>query len=587
MRLICLLFSFITISLSAWCQDSTSVAIHEVNVEVGQRSCKIDAPDGASEIEKLVWTDLCTTGRSNVGDHGFRLCASDAPYENDPSDWKIPPEWRDKLINQYLSPQFIVTILTNPNYIAARPKNGLTLTCAAIELLDLREHEILGSIRIEDSIIGKINFRNARVDGTVSFNHSVVLDSMNAFGLETRRGFLALGARFRNGLSLEDAKIGGYLDLDKSHVIGRVQAFGVNVANSLYLRDAIFDYVQLESAYIDRNLLAQGAIFKGVFSADAIKVGKSVFLRDGATFNNRITLVSADVGKHLQLQGSRFEGKVDLSEASLGSLLLWRSSSRNGEVPAQDANWGESASLVLRNTQAESFQARMAAPGDKDDSWHRQDDSRSRLPVDLTGFSYAQLGGFGSGNEYDPAQIDAEALINWIDTSRLSEMEGYQPQPYRTMAKTLRNMGADAAAKEVAYARLIHRADTRISANWWTDFRKWIGQIMTFVFDKILQFTVGFGVYPQWAFYWFLLIVGIGTILARPCPPLCREGAPRATWWDSFFYSLENAIPLMEPSADYTGVRHDQLWKRIFFNAQKVFGFILASVLIGAMTLRS
>lgn len=219
------------------------------------------------------------------------------------------------------------------------------------------------------------------------------------------------------------------------------------------------------------------------------------------------------------------------------------------------------------------------------DSWTLDDEAHSPLPRDLSGFRYDQLGGITSGAQYDLAQIDPDILIDWVNASGFPGMTGYRPQPYGALEDALRNMGAQAAATEVAYARLKHRANTRVSANWRTDFVTWVGQNLIVVWDRFLQFTVGFGVYPYYAFFWFLGLVIAGSFLARPCPQLCKDSAKKATWGDSIFYSLENAIPLMEPSSDYARVKHDNYLIRMFFNFQKVGGFVLATVLIGALTL--
>jgi hypothetical protein len=355
-----------------------------------------------------------------------------------------------------------------------------------------------------------------------------------------------------------------------------------------------------------------GATVTGIFNASNLTIRNDVYLRGEGEFHD-VFFLSATIGRHLQLQGSYYSGRVDLSESSIGSLLLWRGPSPSGRTPAQDAEWGAGAILVLRNADVGALQARMApatewsisghenegdacryvvnhdGAGDVQprwpDSWTREDGCR--LPADLTGLRYHRLGGLFSDAGEDLAQIDADALIAWVRDTRLPGMSGYRPQPYQALETALGEMGAKQAATEVAYARLIHRTNTRISASFRTDPESWVRQALTKAFDRFLQFTVGFGVYPQRAFYWFVLFVAVGTFFARRCAGLCKAGATKATWGDSLFYSLENAIPLMEPSKDFADVVHDGLWSRMFFNTQKVLGFVLATVLIGALTLGS
>lgn len=691
------------------------------------RTCNIEPPTGASWAEHLVWQEVCTRGRSDLSDHINGVCASENASNVLPTD-------NDDLHNWNLSEDFLTTILTSSIYVAARKTPDVELRCMRIPRLDLGSHKVQGSLRIEDSVIGSVDLRNARIDGTLDFDNSIFTSSIDAFGLNVWRNLRALGALFEDDVWLDDATIGGFLDMDDAIGRGKINAPGIRVSNTIYLRNAVFDEVNLQGARIGGDLNAEGATLKGLFDAERIRAEGAVFLRGGATFEevslqsakidsnveatgstftglfdaqsirtggdihlrgratfNDVRLSGAEIGgsldaeastfkglfnasrlsanghlsmqeatfnevqmygtqiggnlavggstfndvhlngsrigglltasgstflgffeaerlrvdgsiifregssfadldltattigQHLQLQGSRYNGTVDLSELSVGSLLLWRGGSSDGAAPAQDAVWGPDATLILRNAQSNSLQARMGGPDETRDSWTRQ--NGVRLPTDLTGFRYEQLGGITSGVQHDLARIDSKPLIHWVDTSALPEMMGYRPQPYLALESALSGMGAEAAAKEVAYARLRHRTATRVSANWWTEFETWVGQILTSVFDRFLQFTVGFGLYPQRAFYWFLGLVVVGTFLARPSQSLRKQSASRATWGDSFFYSLENAIPLMEPSTDYAKVEHDKFGVRMFFNAQKVLGFVLASVLIGALTL--
>lgn len=55
----------------------------------------------------------------------------------------------------------------------------------------------------------------------------------------------------------------------------------------------------------------------------------------------------------------------------------------------------------------------------------------------------------------------------------------------------------------------------------------------------------------------------------------------------SLWYSLENALPLMETSEHFKNVRHSRPYLEHFFHSQKAFGFVLSTVLVGALTLLS
>ena len=53
------------------------------------------------------------------------------------------------------------------------------------------------------------------------------------------------------------------------------------------------------------------------------------------------------------------------------------------------------------------------------------------------------------------------------------------------------------------------------------------------------------------------------------------------------WYSLENALPLIETIERFKGVEHGRPWLDHFFRFQKVSGFVLATVVAGALTLLS
>lgn len=52
-----------------------------------------------------------------------------------------------------------------------------------------------------------------------------------------------------------------------------------------------------------------------------------------------------------------------------------------------------------------------------------------------------------------------------------------------------------------------------------------------------------------------------------------------------FWYSLENALPLVELSERHKSIDHESQWVESWFHFQKVMGFVLATVLVGALSL--
>lgn len=442
-----------------------------------------------------------------------------------------------------------------------------------------QELEVGGTLRLSNSRFeDQVSLTNARIGGTLNAQGAAFAARLSAFNIDVGGSmYLRRGASF-DEVNLLGAQIAGTLETDGSRFTGRLRAQRIQIGGALTLRrGAHFADIDISSAHVGGSVDASGAAFDGLFRADQLSTPNNVFLR-GSTFAGDVNLVGVDVDGHLQLQGSRFEGLVNVTEADVGSLLLWRfQRAAENATPGGDVVWGPQAALLLRNARTGSLQARMVGA---EDNWHRDDGSR--LPTDLNGFSYAQLGGFSAGAEVDLARVDTPPLIDWVAQSVAPGMErddGYRPQPYRALETALTNMGADAAARQVAFARLKHRSATRLTAKLWSSPLRWTGQVLTRGFDRVLQFTVGFGVYPARAFYWFFALVIAGAVIARKAGQF-----KRASRMDCFWYSLENAIPLIEPSEDHK-VSHAEPWVRSFFHFQKVFGFLLASVLIGSLTL--
>lgn len=484
---------------------------------------------------------------------------------------------------------FAEVILTEAQIGAALSMSGAVVTesLAASNIIvggDLRLNDFTAEFHQDgETVPVDVELPRSQIDGRIigrgiTVSGALILDDVSV------QDDLALFDEARLGsLSLRDGDIGANLMLWGTKIEGPLNINGLSVAGFVN---------------------ATGSTVAGILRGEQLQVGGRVRFSEGGSFQD-VDLTGSSIGGSLELHGSSFQGRLSLNGARLGSLRLFSGEVDNGSNPY----WGERAQIILRNAFAETLETRMASAREWDrqrtsetgcveaaqagddtserlslqDSWVRCDGVR--LPIDLSGFVYNQLAVFHAGPNANTAQIDEDALIAWLQGARLEGMTGYRPQPYRAMENALREMGAEQAANEVAYARLIHRTDTRVSADFQTQFETWVGQVATKGFDRFLQFTVGFGVYPQRAFYWFLFFVLIGTILARPCSSLCKGGAAKATWGDSFFYSLENAIPLMEPSTDYAKVEHDTWAVRMFFNAQKVLGFVLATVLVGALTI--
>ncbi len=558
-------------------------------------ACPVALPAWASAPETYAWGEICA-GR--VANMQFATGADDgAGCEALEEEARWPGTRR-------LSNRFLILVTARAPYTAVTARPVVRIRCAVFsEQIDLSDESVPLTLRINSSRIpqgllvtdsrfggdfslsgstlGKgnlsangltvaddVSWRNgqfagvsllgARVGGDLSTNGSRFAGLFNADRLAVDGGlFMRGGAEFVD-VDLVGARVGGTMTTIGSRFSGLLNADRLIVGGSLLLRGkAEFAAVDLVSARVGSNLETDGSRFAGHFDANRILVGGSMYLRAGAEFTT-IDLVEADIAGHLQFQGSDFNGRVDATGAEIGELVFGRR--------ATDARWGEDVSLILRNVETGALQARMP------ESFVREDGSR--VPLDLAGFRYDRLGGLGSGIEHDLSRVDVASLIDWIEgplPGGGDPDDGYAPQPYRQLAQTLRAMGAEEQADAVAYARHLHRARSRPDTAWgWIE---WSG-------DQTLRALAGFGIHPFRVLWWFAGLVVIGTFVARSAPALCTSSR-----LDCFWYSLENALPLVEATDEHKAVEHAGRAARSFFHFQKVAGFALATILVGALTL--
>ena len=430
--------------------------------------------------------------------------------------------------------------------------------------------EVGDSLFLQDMpSVAEVRLFGAKIGGQVSADGSTFTGPFIADGMEVGDSLFLTNMPSVAEVGLLGAKIGGEVSASGSTFTGRFAADGVEVGGGLFLRDMpSVAAVRLLGAKIGANVEADGSTFTGPVIADGMEVGGLLFLRnlEGA---RDLGLPGIRVGHDVQFPGSAVAGAVDLTGAEIGGALeLWQNT--------VEVEWQEGAALILRNASAGALQARMP------ESWQVAGTGEA-IPYDLQGFAYDRLGGNTSGADHDLARSnDAGALVDWLQAERppgTADVTAYGPQPYRQLTGVLRAQGAEAQADRVDFARLMHRRATRFGGA----VTRWDTMVAAFRWgvDTLALVFVGFGVYPGVALGWFAALVAAGWAVARRSPELAGHGAGKA-----FFYSLENALPLIDLTGDFADIRHAGAPRiAAFFHAQKVLGFVLATVLVGALTL--
>lgn len=321
---------------------------------------------------------------------------------------------------------------------------------------------------------------------------------------------------------------------------------------------ASFQFVDIAGANVVGDLGISGASFSGDLTATLSNVGGDLYMGGGSE-HQFVNLSGARIGGHLGLNGGTFQG-LDFSNGSADELVL--SNSRWDDDGAQvldDATWVSEGGITLRNASVSAVQSRPSA-------WQRSDGSW--IDADLTGFSYQRLAGFGAAAANTLIDEPADRMIAWL-AGVTEEKTAYDPQPYEQLSSVLATAGMSDKAKAVRYAKFLHRDEMQPGT--------WLEAAFIRPASRIL---VGYGVYPFRALGWFAVLVALGFLAG-----FFSKADLMAPNYRKFWYSLENALPLVESTEAYRVIEHDNRWVESYFHFQRVAGFVLGTVLVGALSL--
>lgn len=495
-------------------------------------------PNWWTDSEIYAWQQICA---GKVADMSFAPQGVD-----DGLSCQAQKEGEEWGTNRLLSSRFLMQVSSTTPWTDIPAKRSIVIRCARIaDELNLEDARIAPSLWLENTRFDRdVDLSSARVSGNFSLFDSVV----------------------SGALLLRSTRIDDNLFLQRG-IFGQMLAEGMTVGGSLAMGTGFYPMgADISRAKIGGSVNVEGSDFEGEFDGTGIEVSQSVFLRGGARFAE-VDLTRAKIRGNLQIQGSTFTSDVDLTEAKIDDALMLR---RAGF----ETRWEYPSTLDLRNAEVGALQATLPYTNLEGavHSWRRVDAGGvyEPLPVDLTNFTYERLGTYGEVPHDDLSRVRVERLILWTEQSRTAwgGDDGYAPQPYMQLANVLRRMGAEAAADKVDYARMVHRMGTR--ENWWQ-----VG------LDFLSRYIVGFGIHPARALWWFLGLVGLGVIISYRVPAFSETGTATRFW-----YSLNNALPLVPLSKDLEELEGQEPgWVANFFTFQKIAGFALATVLVGALTL--
>ncbi len=346
---------------------------------------------------------------------------------------------------------------------------------------------------------------------TLALNRSY-LPALKAQGIHVLQHVSLHGAIVTGTTDLNGANIGGQLICDGSLLTAQngdaLSAQGIEVNQDLLMRGAeVMGMVRLTSAKIGGQFDSEGAKLTAQ-TGDALKAqGMEVahVLLRGAKVTGSTNLIGAKIDGYLDCEAATFDGKggdaLSLQRASVGGALVWR-------------NVTVTSGMVMLAA---------ATVGDLWDdlaSWPRAYDPNLPSPqpnLHLDGFTYTGL--FATTTR-------AKDRLPWLAAG--SYWEGtFTPQPYTHLAKVLREMGHDREARIVLFEREkllaqnlyeVQRKEyvaalqgdqtQRADAGW-----IWLSMMGARAWAALMRRVTGYGYAPQYALFWALGCVGLGTML--------------------------------------------------------------------------
>ncbi len=358
---------------------------------------------------------------------------------------------------------------------------------------------------LPDAKIPRLNLTGTQIPGLEA-------DRVNVFGSV----FLKDRFHAEGEVRLMGAEIGGDLECEGGTFVnengGALHADGIKVAGSVFLRDKFSarGEVRLLGAVIGVSLDCSGGTFvnKGGFAlnADSVKVSGNVFLRNKFSVEGEVRFRGAEIGGQLDCSGAHFgdASGLNLENATVKQAFLWRGLGSNSPV-----------SLNLGHASVGPF-------ADEEQSWPR----KGNLLLD--GFVYQRIGA---------GPTSAEKRLEWL----ARQPDGFVPQPYRQLAKVLRERGDDAGARKV----LIAMENARLRFGGLSAIQR--------AASWILWATVGYGYTPLRALGWIVGFVLLGTILFSwgdgagvMAQVDKKDSSAQLEPFNPFIFSLENFLPLVD-----------------------------------------
>jgi hypothetical protein len=478
--------------------------------------------------------------------------------------------------------------------------------CRFEKPIDFELLEVVGTLSLEASWVnGGVMLRHAKIDDQLNMSRATFAQTVNCDGLQVGRHLLMREkATFKGDVILIAAKIDGQLDMRGSTFEQTVNGNGLHVGRNLFMREAATfkGDVILIGARIDGQLDMRGSTFEQKVDGDGLQIGRHLLMREKTTFRGDVTLDNAYIQGQLDMSDSTFEQKVDGSSLQVSQHLFMQNSTfrqptslifarvgadldlrgacfasldLTGAKVTQELRLADMGSTVLWQAWVgggSSFKLRNAQVGTLQDAlkcWP--------CAIDLEGFTYGHLGGFGATATDDARDRSISDWKAWLaKDGGLSHR--YSPRPYAQLASVLVAAGRRDYANSILFAaRERERAEARRSHRWprWL----WLSALS-------YLFGYGIGIYTFRVLFWILGSVAAGTAVLWFLAPAANA---KGVFWCAGA-SLDRLLPIIQLNKEFADFFNDPGRQRLtggviaFFAALGLWGWVLGSFLIAAVS---
>jgi hypothetical protein len=250
-----------------------------------------------------------------------------------------------------------------------------------------------------------------------------------------------------------------------------------------------------------------------------------------------VDLGDAKLGGPIWLTGSAFSGNLSLSGSRIDGVLVL--------ADGRYTTWyGEDQLIDLTGATVRGLE-------DNPNGWPPR--------VFLSGFVMEKTRQYGF-NQPSFIDRDGDWYVDWLERDRFS------PASYAQLENLLRSAGRTSAANEIGMARVAGE-DSQSGG-------------LRAMMSPLSLLTIGY--HPEWISLWALGVIFIGAFIACWLP---NDVTGRK---HPFIFSASRLVPILSLGKEYESVdmtRADvKRWVRHYFLVHSIIGWVLAAILVAAIT---